>query len=552
MCQHCSTQTHSSPDGDRQGVAFTPFQYKQHIKSLKSTIAPKSLPNIPTSASGSECLQILSDQIIPADYLQLTQGTFSTPEGLNSTAHKPYSGSQNLPPQELEMIISAILSLRYNIPHRASCIFNPTLNLLIKSSISSSAGHPTPAFHIPQDLSTIFEHLQLEPVIQDYICCPQCFFLNGLTESVTTDQPHCQCHNYPNDHDSPCTQSLGKLIYSFEPRTQNTTNTKQNFIPTKHFIYQPFKNWLARFLQWAGIIEILHPHQQSQTPEGSPKCEIWDGLVWRRFTGTTNSHHPPFMSIPGALAFSIYVDWFNAHVKSTRLAGIGPIMLIFLNLLSGERLKPENVYVSGIIPGSKEKTELPINATHQGAQRAMARLPFFTHLNSHKSTISRGLWATPKQQQAIFSKYGVRYSILEDLQYWDASRMVNLDIMHNSILGILKDHAAFKLCIPESKSKIYFRSHRKSNDTNSSDSDSMTSNSSLDQITLREARSLRRDTAKIINESLPTPHTQHPSSASAEIPSFNANYIPTSKIPSELDISALSDHQIKGEALEHL
>ncbi|MBW0500953.1 hypothetical protein O181_040668 [Austropuccinia psidii MF-1] len=45
---------------------------------------------------------------------------------------------------------------------------------------------------------------------------------------------------------------------------------------------------------------------------------------------------------------------------------------------------------------------------------------------------------------------------------------------------------------------------------------------------------------------------QHPSSGSAEIPSFNADYIPTFEIPSELDISALSDHQIKGEALEHL
>ncbi|MBW0556615.1 hypothetical protein O181_096330 [Austropuccinia psidii MF-1] len=46
---------------------------------------------------------------------------------------------------------------------------------------------------------------------------------------------------------------------------------------------------------------------------------------------------------------------------------------------------------------------------------------------------------------------------------------------------------------------------------------------------------------------MPTPHMQHPSSGSAEIPSFDSDYI-----PSELDISALSDHQIKGEALENL
>ncbi|MBW0584724.1 hypothetical protein O181_124439 [Austropuccinia psidii MF-1] len=138
MCQHCSTQTHSSAEGDRQGVVFTPFQYKHHIKNLKSTIAPKSLPNIPTSASGSECPQILLDQIFPADYSQFTQRAFSTPVGLNSTEQKPYSGSQNLPPQDLGMIISTILSSRYNIPHSNSPILNPALNLLIKSSISSS------------------------------------------------------------------------------------------------------------------------------------------------------------------------------------------------------------------------------------------------------------------------------------------------------------------------------------------------------------------------------------------------------------------------------
>ncbi|MBW0545730.1 hypothetical protein O181_085445 [Austropuccinia psidii MF-1] len=108
-------------------------------------------------------------------------------------------------------------------------------------------------------------------------------------------------------------------------------------------------------------MEILCQHQQSQTPEGSPKCDIWDGLVWRRFTGTRNIHDPQFMSIPGAWAFSICVDWFNAHGKSTWLACIGPNMLICLNLPPSERLKPENFYVAGIIPGPEEPTALQLN-----------------------------------------------------------------------------------------------------------------------------------------------------------------------------------------------
>ncbi|MBW0481097.1 hypothetical protein O181_020812 [Austropuccinia psidii MF-1] len=46
---------------------------------------------------------------------------------------------------------------------------------------------------------------------------------------------------------------------------------------------------------------------------------------------------------------------------STRLASIGPIMIICLNLPPSERLKTENVHVSGIIPGPKEPTALQLN-----------------------------------------------------------------------------------------------------------------------------------------------------------------------------------------------
>ncbi|MBW0522509.1 hypothetical protein O181_062224 [Austropuccinia psidii MF-1] len=107
-------------------------------------------------------------------------------------------------------------------------------------------------------------------------------------------------------------------------------------------------------------MEILHQPRKSLTPEGSRKCDIWDGLVWGCFTGTRSINDPPFMSIPGAMVFSIYVDWLNAHGKSTRLASIGPIMLICLNLPPSERLKPENVYAAVIILGPNEPTALQL------------------------------------------------------------------------------------------------------------------------------------------------------------------------------------------------
>ncbi|MBW0491521.1 hypothetical protein O181_031236 [Austropuccinia psidii MF-1] len=67
------------------------------------------------------------------------------------------------------------------------------------------------------------------------------------------------------------------------------------------------------------------------------------------------------MFIRDALAFEIYVDWLNSHGRSSHLTSIGPIMLICINLPPSERLKPENFYVAGLIPGPKEPPSLQLN-----------------------------------------------------------------------------------------------------------------------------------------------------------------------------------------------
>ncbi|MBW0494106.1 hypothetical protein O181_033821 [Austropuccinia psidii MF-1] len=161
MCHHFSSQTRYSPQGDRKGVAFTSFQYKQHIKKLISAIEPKCLPNIPTLASGFECPKIILNQIFPADYSQLTHRTFSTPIGLRSTAQKSYSSSQKLPPQDLVMIISAILSLRYNIPCRAAHIVNPPETA---DQVHYLKLRWSPHSHIPYTAPSQY-HIETSPIV---------------------------------------------------------------------------------------------------------------------------------------------------------------------------------------------------------------------------------------------------------------------------------------------------------------------------------------------------------------------------------------------------
>ncbi|MBW0498077.1 hypothetical protein O181_037792 [Austropuccinia psidii MF-1] len=218
-------------------------------------------------------------------------------------------------------------------------------------------------------------------------------------------------------------------------------------------------------------MEILHQHQPSHIAEGSPKCDIWDGLVWRCLIGNININDPPFMCIPGALAFFIYVDCFDAHGKSTWLASIGPIMVICLNLPPSDRLRLGNVYVSGIIPGLNEPTSLRLNYLYMPLIKDLKELwqvykfsptstgnsgffirvailmaiadvvamykftGFISHSGNHfcnffsihkaqieeigpqfhytctypnhESTIAKWLWASPQQIQAILSEYGV-------------------------------------------------------------------------------------------------------------------------------------------------
>ncbi|MBW0480826.1 hypothetical protein O181_020541 [Austropuccinia psidii MF-1] len=132
MCQHCSSQTSSSTESDRQGVALRTLQYNQHIKELKLPIECKYISNIPTSESGSEFPQMFLDNVFANDYYLLTQSTFSTLLGLNSTVQKPYSWIQNPPPQEPGIIMSSILCSRYKIPDRAPHNLKLFLNLLNK------------------------------------------------------------------------------------------------------------------------------------------------------------------------------------------------------------------------------------------------------------------------------------------------------------------------------------------------------------------------------------------------------------------------------------
>ena len=119
------------------------------------------------------------------------------------------------------------------------------------------------------------------------------------------------------------------------------------------------------------------------------------------------------------------------------------------------------------------------------------------------------------QREDVFKRTGVRYSILEELPYWDPTRMVNLDIMHNMILGALKDHAETKLRISE-KSWKYSTGKQKESDSEFSENDSgdeIFYQYNENEIDARAARILCREAADDIRN-LPSKRVSKQSQAS--------------------------------------
>jgi hypothetical protein len=104
---------------------------------------------------------------------------------------------------------------------------------------------------------------------------------------------------------------------------------------------------------------------------------------------------------------------------------------------------------------------------------------------------------TENKREEIFKNTGVRYSTLEELPYWDPTRMINLDIMHNMILGALKDHAETKLRISE-RSWKYQKGKTNTSDSEASENESeheLFYSYTENEIDARAARILLREAA---------------------------------------------------------
>lgn len=306
---------------------------------------------------------------------------------------------------------------------------------------------------------------------------------------------------------SPCNAALYKLAHSKKAR------------PARLFHYQTLRTWLAKMIFLPGFEDSLDaPNSRPSPSHPLNMTDIWDGKVWKTFQDDLGR---PYTTTSGNLVFGLYCDWFNPHGRgSQRRHSVGCILLVCFNLPPEIRYKQENIFLFGIIPGPREPkldqmnhllrplvnefqdffkgiffTSTPkfphgreIRAVMWPlmadlvAMRKMSGFAshsaanFCAHCALRKEDIAEtdiSKWP-PRQdhqqhavawqdaitlgaQDQIFDEFGLRYTVLSELPYWQPIEFVTVDIMHCILLGILSDHTFSCLALETAGKKLKYK-----------------------------------------------------------------------------------------------
>ena len=225
------------------------------------------------------------------------------------------------------------------------------LNLALGTS-SDAEAKPIIA-SIPQDFRTVLSFLNLEPTYKTFVCCPKCFF------TYDADDPYPErCTNSDPSGSKPCGRKLRK----------NTG--KGNFvsgveIPTREFLYQDMKHYLARLYARPDLEDHLDRDVLGPHPDQAPEemLDIWDGTLLRNLEGPDKQLFMKRPGTEGRLVFSLNVDGFNplrTKAAGKQVSSCG-IYMVCLNLPPSIRYKSENVYLVGVVPGPSEPSLHQIN-----------------------------------------------------------------------------------------------------------------------------------------------------------------------------------------------
>ena len=193
-------------------------------------------------------------------------------------------------------------------------------------------------------------------VFDKYVICEKCgslYTFNECLASATNDfqQKHCNHiayrHHPRQSCRNPCAIKLMKEI---------ALKGKIKYYPRKTYCYYPLKCSLLNILQRKGYLRLCE-HWRTREMADGVLADIYDGHIWKEFMTYRGR---PVLWQSFNLALMLNCDWFQPFEHSYYSVGI--LYLVILNLPRSMCFKPENIIITGIIPGPKEPNQKEMNS----------------------------------------------------------------------------------------------------------------------------------------------------------------------------------------------
>ena len=207
----------------------------------------------------------------------------------------------------------------------------------------------------PKSVSSASRIVGLESdKFKKFVVCPRCHTLymddRDCFRFIGSRRVPLQCshvefrHHPQPQHRRPCNG----------PLMQEVQHPTKSFIPYRTYCYRSVQETLRCHLLRPGFAEACEAWRSRVVPE-NVLADVYDGSIWKEFMYVDGE---PFLAKPRNYGFMLNVDWFQPFKHSPY--SVGAIYLVLLNLPRSVRLKKENIFIVGIIPGPHEPS-LSIN-----------------------------------------------------------------------------------------------------------------------------------------------------------------------------------------------
>lgn len=329
---------------------------------------------------------------------------------------------------------------------------------------------------------------------QKLVVCQKCHSTYEYADLMDSrEPPKCSFVRFPRHPQQHMRMKCDEILL----KTVRTASGKRLNLPIKVFCYQSIIASIRNLMQQPRMFQLLN-HWKARSIPHSVLCDVYDGAVWKSFLSTDNQDmltlaflinvdwFQPYKHVAYSVG-AIYLTILNLprqiryHRENTLVVGVIPgpheprlHMNSFLESLVEELLKlwkgvqmPTSQGLKEIkaillcaacdIPASRKLGGFLGHAAEKGCSRCLKSFP--TEKFGEKKDYSgfdRSKWPkrsvedhkkfgmcwkhanTLSRRREIEQKYGIRFTELLRLPYFDTVRFVVVDPMHNVLLGSAK------------------------------------------------------------------------------------------------------------------